>query len=172
MSYRIEPAHYKYISELPEISRAAAGLFPAEDLPIALRSEMLPLETLEEALLEERLWIVIDENEDKAVGFALLTERCGNIHLREIDVHPAHGRQGLGTDLLKQVITWSKNKKYQRFTLTTFRHLPWNAPFYAKLGFQAIDQSEFSPCLKKLLDEEAIVFDKSKRVLMILDLKP
>ena len=172
MSYRIEPAQHKYISQLPEISRAAAGLFPAEDLPIALRSEMLPLETLEEALLEQRLWIVIDENEDKAVGFALLTERCGNIHLREIDVHPAHGRQWLGTDLLKQVITWSKNKKYQRFTLTTFRHLPWNAPFYAKLGFQAIDQSEFSPCLKKLLDEEAIGLDKSKRVLMILDLKP
>ncbi len=172
MSYRIEIAQAKYISELPELSIVSAELFPVEDLPLALRSETTPLEIFEEALNEQRLWIAVDENKDQAVGFAFLTEECGQIHLRELDVHPEHGRQGLGTNLLKNVIIWAKNQKYNQLTLTTFRHLPWNAPFYSRLGFRVIEQSELSSCLNKLLDEEAVGLDKSKRVLMSLYLNP
>ena len=81
MSYSIEIAQAKYISELPEISIVSAELFPVEDLPLALRSETTPLEIFEEALNEQRLWIAVDENKDQAVGFAFLTEKCGQIHL-------------------------------------------------------------------------------------------
>lgn len=170
MSYRIELAQSKYLSELPGISRAAAELFPIEDLPLALRSETNSLEIFEEALSKQKLWIAVDENKDEAVGFAFLSEKCGQIHLREISVHPEHGRQGLGTNLLKNVITWANNQKYNQLTLTTFSHLRWNAPFYTKLGFKVVEQSELSSCLNKLLDEESKGLDKSKRVLMSLEL--
>jgi len=95
MSYSIEIAQAKYISELPELSIVSAELFPVEDLPLALRSETTPLAIFEEALNEQRLWIAVDENKDQAVGFAFLTEKCGQTHLSELDVHPEHGRQGL-----------------------------------------------------------------------------
>ncbi|HDY75023.1 MAG TPA: N-acetyltransferase [Candidatus Marinimicrobia bacterium] len=170
MSYRIEIAQTKYITELPEISRVAAELFPVEDLPLALRSETNPIEVFEEALSEQKLWIAVDENQDKAVGFAFLSDKCGQLHLRELGVHPEHGRQGLGTNLLKNVIIWAKNQKYNQLSLTTFRHLPWNAPFYTKLGFKMIEQSKLNSCLNKLLDEESKGLDKSKRVLMSLNL--
>jgi len=170
MSYKIEIAKTEHITYLPEISRAAAELFPAEDLPLPLRAETVSAETFEKALYEQRLWVVIDEDKDRVVGFALLSEKCGQIHLRELDIHPEYGRQGLGTKLLKNVISWAKSKNYIQLTLTTFRHLPWNAPFYTKVGFKILEQSRLNPCLSKLLDEEAGGLDKSKRVLMSIDL--
>ena len=168
MSYKIEVAKEKYIHNLAEISRAAAELFSEEDLPIALRMETTPFKVLKKALNEQRLWLAIDEKKDLTVGFALLSKKCGQIHLRELDVHPDHARQGLGTNLLKNVILWAKDQKYDQMTLTTFLHLPWNAPFYSKLGFQMIKQSNLSPCLCELLDEEAKGLNKSNRVLMRL----
>ena len=171
MSYSIVPAQKKYIYNLPEISRAAAELFSEKDLPLALRSETTPVNIFEDALNDQRLWVVIDEEKDFTVGFALLLEKCGQIHLRELDVHPDHTRQGLGTNLLKAVILWAKNQKYDQISLTTFRHLPWNAPFYSKLGFKIIEKSQFSPCLLELFNEEAKGLNKSNRVLMLLNLK-
>ena len=38
--------------------------------------------------------------------------------------------------------------------LTTFRHLPWNMPFYARLGFQEVPVAEQSPALRAVFDAE------------------
>jgi len=170
MSYRIEIAKRDHIPYLQGISRAAAELFPLEDLPFPLRAQTPSPDIFEGALRQQRLWIVLDENKDRVVGFALLAEKCQQIHLQELDIHPEYGRQGLGTMLLKFVISWVKSKKYKQLTLTTFRHLPWNAPFYTKLGFKIIEPSQLNSCLIKLLNQESRGLDKSKRVLMILDL--
>ena len=40
-------------------------------------------------------------------------------------------------------------------TLTTFRTIPWNCPFYERLGFRTLDETELSPRLTAVLDEEA-----------------
>lgn len=172
MNYRIEIAQSKYISELPAISMAAAELFPVEDLPLELRSETIPIKMFEQATSQQRLWIAVDEINDKAVGFAFLTEECGQIHLKELDVHPEHARKGIGSKLLSEVIIWAKNQKYKELTLTTFVHLPWNARFYEKFDFKVIEPSDLSACLTEILDEEAKGLDILKRVLMSLNLNP
>jgi N-acetylglutamate synthase-like GNAT family acetyltransferase len=38
-------------------------------------------------------------------------------------------------------------------TLTTFRDVPWNAPFYARLGFEIV--TELTPELRQKREEEA-----------------
>ena len=38
--------------------------------------------------------------------------------------------------------------------LTTFTHVPWNAPFYARLGFTALDDAGLPQFLKDILEEE------------------
>ena len=56
-------------------------------------------------------------------------------------------------------------------TLTTFRELPWNAPFYRGLGFRALDPAEYGPDLAELVaKEDAAGLSARERVVMRLDL--
>ena len=40
-------------------------------------------------------------------------------------------------------------------TLTTFRDVPWNAPYYERLGFRVIAPADQGPELAALVAEEA-----------------
>jgi hypothetical protein len=39
-------------------------------------------------------------------------------------------------------------------TLTTFRAVPWNMPFYARLGFEEIPSGELTPALRSVINDE------------------
>ena len=52
------------------------------------------------------------------------------------------------------VCTWAESKGYQAVTLTTFRDVPFNMPFYARLGFHVIVPEEFSPALRSVIEDE------------------
>jgi len=56
-------------------------------------------------------------------------------------------------------------------TLTTFRDVPWNAPFYARLGFRVIEA--LSPGLQAIRDHERDIGDDAfgSRVAMRIDLR-
>lgn len=168
--YRIELARPACVARLPAIEVAAAELFPPEDLAPELRTEGLAVEVFERAAREGRLWIAIADGGDP-VGFALATTVDGSAHLYEMDVHPDHGRQGLGTALVEAVVRWARQSGFPSITLTTFGHLPWNAPFYRRLGFAVLADAELTQGLARQLDSEAEAgLDRSKRVAMRLDL--
>jgi hypothetical protein len=40
-------------------------------------------------------------------------------------------------------------------TLTTFRDVPWNAPYYERLGFTVVEPADQGPELAALVAEEA-----------------
>src|SRR5207245_9483120 len=102
------------------------------------------------------------------VGFALVELPAQDLpHLEEIDVHPAHGRRGLGTALLRAVCAWVSRAGYAEITLTTFRALRWNMPFYARLGFEEVPAEELRPEVAAVVrDEEARGLDPTHRVVM------
>ena len=86
-----------------------------------------------------------------------------------MDVHPNHGRLGIGAALVRTVICWARAEGHPTVTLTTFRHLPWNAPFYRRLGFLDVPDEDLSAELAQHLDnEERNGLDRSKRVAMRL----
>jgi GNAT superfamily N-acetyltransferase len=76
---------------------------------------------------------------DPPVGFASVGEVDGVAHLFQLSVDPSMGRQGLGTALLVAVCDWATSQQHEAVTLTTFRDVPWNGPFYARLGFRVVD---------------------------------
>jgi predicted N-acetyltransferase YhbS len=88
-----------------------------------------------------------------------------------MDVLPDYGRQGIGTRLVRTFIDWARSRNISALTLITFRHLPWNAPFYEKLGFVAMEPAEAAAELANLLVEEGQAgIDLRKRLCMKLDL--
>ena len=79
----------------------------------------------------------------------------GFAHLEEMNVHPDHGRRGIGSQLLGTVISWARAGGFPGVTLITFRHLPWNAPFYERHGFVQLDDRDTNNSLRDLMREEA-----------------
>ena len=58
----------------------------------------------------------------------------------EIAVHQAWQGRGIGRMMLEQVIETARQAAYPAVTLTTFRDVPWNAPFYTRLGFSMLSE--------------------------------
>ena len=71
-----------------------------------------------------------------------------------MDVLPAHGRRGLGTLLLDQVCAWAQAQRHLAVNLSTFRDVHWNAPFYARNGFRALQPIEWTPGMRAIRDNE------------------
>jgi len=92
------------------------------------------------AIDDGRLFVVADDGGDGApIGFALVEEYPGAVHLRELDVLPERSGRGLGTRLLDHACAWGRERGHRLLTLTTFRDVPFNAPFYARYGFRILD---------------------------------
>ena len=169
--YRVARARREQFAALREVEREAERAFPVEDLPLALRGALLTSdEELEQARRQGLLWVGLDAT-GAVVGYAIALWLEGDLHLDEIDVHPAHQRRGLGRMLLEAVRAHAERSGARRLTLTTFRFVPWNMPWYARLGFVAFDEREIPPELRTLYEAEiASGLARERRVAMALSL--
>lgn len=163
--YTIERARPKDLLFLPAIELAAARLLTGHAPESVLRETTAP-EVLEEAQARGLLWVALAA--DAPVGFAHLEVREPAVaHLEEIDVHPDHGRRGLGRRLVTAVCEWASSAGYRAVTLTTFRDVPFNMPFYARMGFEIIPPDELSVALRDVVrDETGRGLDPERRVTM------
>jgi GNAT superfamily N-acetyltransferase len=163
--YTIDAARLDDLPLLPSIELAAARLLEGH-APASVLQETTSRAELIEAQRQGLLWVARDDG--TPIGFAHVTLlESSAAHLAEIDVLPAHGRRGLGRQLVMTVCRWAEQAGYDAVTLTTFRNVPWNMPFYAKLGFAEIPPAETSrPLLEVILEETRRGLDPAKRVVM------
>ncbi len=173
IKYHIRPGRESDLDHLPAIERAAAAQFAAfEWINPAVFEHVTTVEEHRTYCAAGRLWVAVDAD-NQPVGFAVASvlDDCG--HLEEIDVHPAHGRRGIGRALIEQVCAWARTSGYAALTLTTERDVPWNAPYYARLGFAIIPDDDLSPGLDaRMTAVEAYGLQRATRVAMIRQLQP
>ena len=163
--YTITPARPKDLAVLPAIELAAARLLVGH-APESVLNQATSNEVLKTAQRQGHLWVALAD--DRPVGFAhIQVIEPAVAHLVEIDVHPQHGRRGLGTKLVRAVCAWASAAGCHSVTLTTFRDVPWNMPFYARLGFEVIPSEALGPALRSILQDEARRgLDPARRVAM------
>lgn len=170
--YAIELARPGDVAALPAIEREAAALFGGLHVAASVLAETTPVEVLAKAQAEGRLWIARARN-GAPVGFALVDAVDGCPHLAEMDVVPAHGQRGIGRALLEAVCGQAAAAGHGALTLTTFRDVRWNAPFYARAGFRELATAELGPGLAAILRDEARRgLDPARRVAMRRQLAP
>jgi len=163
--YKIVDARPQDLGVLPAIEIAAATLLYGH-APSSVLDATTSEQEFKDAQAEGRLWIALAD--DVPVGFAQV-ELLGlqHAHLKEIDVHPDHGRRGLGKRLVTAVCEWAVRSGHQDITLTTFRDVPFNMPFYARLGFEEVATNELSAELIPIVaDETRRGLDLHRRVVM------
>ena len=130
------------VPALPSVERRAARLFDGwlteTGLTRASLENVSSNEELDEARRRGHLWIAAAPDGELA-GFAQVVILDGVAHLDEIDVVPEHARQGVGSRLVDAVCRWARSAGYSKVTLSTFRDVPWNRPFYEKRGFRVVE---------------------------------
>ena len=167
MNYTIRLARETDLEQLPGIERAAATLFAAYERFQHLLADAMSIEEHRAFCEAGRLWVTADEN-DQPVGFVAVEMVDGHPHIQELDIHPDHGRRGLGGAMVEAVCQWAQDNAYTFVTLTTERDIPWNAPYYARLGFEIVPPGDLTEGLKHIIEEEvARGFDASTRVVMM-----
>ncbi|MDF1693331.1 MAG: GNAT family N-acetyltransferase [Zhongshania sp.] len=151
--YTIEKAREEDLVKLASIERSAARLFPDHVITPEERVSVVPLGQLVEAMQQGRLWVALTQ-EQQPVGFIIVVREADTAFIVEVDVLPEHQVRGLGRALIQRVVCWARKEGLPRVTLTTFSDVPWNAPFYERLGFCRIDRSQLTVELARKLDDE------------------
>lgn len=111
------------------------------------------LEELEQASAAQQLWVSVDE-QDVPWAYLLALEVDGCLHVEQVSVDPRGARRGLGRELIDHLSQEALRKGLDAVTLTTFRDVPWNAPYYERLGFRSLEQNELGSKLAALRQEE------------------
>ncbi|GAA4977754.1 GNAT family N-acetyltransferase [Kineococcus glutinatus] len=134
------------LPRLRDVERAAGE--PFRDLGMDAVADDEPPTTAELAAhrARGRAWVATDE-QDVPVGYLLLDVVDGAAHVEQVSVHPAWARRRLGGRLLEAADGWAAEHGLTAVTLTTFADVPWNAPWYARLGFAVVPDEEAGPGL-------------------------
>jgi GNAT superfamily N-acetyltransferase len=152
--YEIHPTVPADIAALMELERDAAQLFRSIGYDFCADG---PVRDAEEHLrgIEKGAHFMAEAPHGAPAGFILIwrLDRCA--HVTELDVASAHQGKGLGRRLLTQAEEWARGEGYAEITLTTFRDVPWNMPFYERCGYTVFDPGPERPDLRAVIADEA-----------------
>lgn len=79
------------------------------------------------------LWVA--ELDGHPEAFLAASAHGDRLHIDEFAVAQGRQGQGLGRRMLATVIDWARATAFASISLTTFRSVPFNGPFYASAGF-------------------------------------
>jgi GNAT superfamily N-acetyltransferase len=116
--------------------------------------------------------VTVDER-DRPVAYLLSTVIDDCLHVVQVTVSPSHARRRLGAALIEHLGALALAEGRPALTLTTFRDVPWNAPYYERLGFVVVEPAGQGPELAALVAQEvAAIPGDAPRVAMRRPLAP
>lgn len=149
------------------IENRAAELFRAHGYPSVADHPFPDVAAFREMLAGHEAWVAVAGTADLA-GYAVAGPLGRYLHLRELSVDPTYGRRGMGTALVRHVLAKAREGGHSGVTLTTFRDVPFNAPFYSRLGFEELPLESADEALRAtFLQEVPEGIDASERLLML-----
>jgi GNAT superfamily N-acetyltransferase len=166
----VRPARADDLEYLPDIERAAGELFRQIGMAAVADDDLPTVEELAVFQQDGRAWVVTDDA-DQPVGYALVDVVDGCAHVEQVSIQPRYARQGLGKRLVNTVEQWARRSGLRAMTLTTFTDVPWNAPYYKRLGWHVLNPSDLTPGLVRIREHEAARgLDRWPRVAMRFEL--
>lgn len=138
---------------MQRIERAAGAAFRSLGMRAVADDEPPSITELASFQEDGRAWVITDDA-DRPVAYLLVDIVEGNAHVEQVSVHPDHARQGLGRTLLDTAAAWAEQHGLAALTLTTYSEVPWNAPYYQRLGFQILAEHQISEELRAIREHE------------------
>ena len=157
------PARPDEIETIRALERASAQRFVGLIDALAA-DEPSPATVLAIRIADGGLIVAVEDG--TIVGFAMFRRVEARAYVEQLDVLPAFAGRAIGAALLDAAAEQARAAGLDGLSLSTFRDVPWNAPYYRRLGFVEVADGALTPGMlgireehiRRGLDEEARVF--------------
>lgn len=165
LTIRIRPALYGDLAQLPLIERSAARAFRGSSEDAVADDSVSPVEFY--IPFQTDGLVLVSDGPDGLTGFSACQACEDALHLWELAVRHDAQQQGLGRALVEATLALARARRLPAVTLSTFREIPWNAPFYRRLGFQDVPPEAMNARLSAIrLREELLGLPVARRVFL------
>ena len=153
-SVTIRLARADDLARLVEIERAASEMFRSLSMDFVADDDPGSVAELEPYSDGGRAFVAVDST-NRPIAYLLLDVVDGATHIEQVSVHPDHAREGIGRALIEHAAQWARTRGLPALTLTTYVDVPWNAPYYERLGFRSLATDDETPGLRAIRDHES-----------------
>ncbi|HWT96206.1 MAG TPA: GNAT family N-acetyltransferase [Terriglobales bacterium] len=146
--YRLRLARVEEIGRLRAIEQTAAQRFRQTDFAWVADAAPGSTETFATSIAAGQTLVMeplAGVDSGQPVAFCAFAAVDGGAYIEEIDVLPDHAGHRLAAQLINAVEPWARSQRLPILTLSTFSTIPWNAPYYRRLGFR--DMGHLGPGL-------------------------
>ena len=148
----IRPATENHLQRLVDVEIEAGQLFHAVGMS-EVAEDVPQIADLREAVTAERIWVA--EVGAEVAGYIIAELIDGNAHVAQVSVAPDYAGRRIGKAMIEFVEAWGRAAGCPATTLTTFRDVPWNAPYYLRLGYEVLADTQIGPELARTMAYEA-----------------
>lgn len=138
----IRRPHRHEIKLLPQVENEADRRYASVGLGRVLAMPPASLASLEAGWREDRLWIAVSPL-NRPVGFALMKFPGGTAWLDQLSVLDRWQGRGFGAALIDRTAAAARAQGFDTLYLSTYRDVPWNAPFYVRRGFEEVPRTNW-----------------------------
>ncbi|ALE85862.1 GNAT family N-acetyltransferase [Pseudonocardia sp. HH130629-09] len=157
----IRAARVADVAALREIERAAGEPFRAIGLDVVADDDPPPAAVLAAYVVAGRAWVAersaggtsIGTERSPLVGYLIADLFDGCAHVEQVSVLPSQRGRRIGEGLVEHLAGWARDRGLPALTLTTYRDVPWNGPYWARLGFRELIAP--GPGLRAIREHEA-----------------
>jgi len=148
----IRRAGLEDLPALPAVERSAAIAFRTTTHTWVADDAVTPEEVYPPLVFAGCLWVA--ERGVRIVGFVSAQAATDALHILELAVALPEQRRGIGRRLVETTVQAARACGLPAVTLTTFRDVVFNAPFYRALGFDVVEEPP--PRLQAILSAEKL----------------
>lgn len=162
----MRPARIDDLPRLRDIEVAAGEAFRRIGMAAIADDSPPLLDVLAAYQRDGRSWVATN-SADEPIAYILVEIADRHAHISQVTVHPDHARQGIGGALIEEAARWAVERELEGMMLTTFRDVPWNAPYYTRLGFVQVPERQWPEDVRQIMQvEKAGVLAAWPRVVM------
>ena len=163
--FTIRKARNDDLPLLGPVEKSAAQVFWTVNLDHVADGPTLSNADLSAMTNARHLWVAVNTL-DQPVGFVGGEKVDGSFHIVEISVAQHFQGKGVGKALMAVVENEIREEKFPDISLTTYKHLPWNGPWYARMGYSEVKSEQLGPEHIKIWKHEGEFHDMALRCAM------
>ncbi|SLM91665.1 GNAT family N-acetyltransferase [Brachybacterium nesterenkovii] len=152
--FRVRPAASGDIEAIRRIEVAAGEMFRGIGMDEIADDDPPTRGEIARAIESRGAWAAVDAA-DRPVGYLVASRLQGSLHVDQVTVHPDAARRGIGRRLISAADACAEAEGTGALTLTTFARVPWNAPYYRRLGFSEMGADGLPEDLAAVVAHEA-----------------